>query len=146
VQQVSILLRYDDRMTSCSIVRHGRRVVAFLTLACGAAAQSAMLACPMALRSATGIAAQHAAHAQHAHGAADVEVSPAGSAVKEGTTSQPDAGCTMPIGCGATGITAPHATTARMGASAADAARPYRALDYRTVFPPHDPPPPRLRV
>ena len=140
-------------MSSSTIARLGRRLVALLTLSCGALAQSAMLACPMALTApAAGVAsqhdvhAQHEAHAQHAQGAADAAVSSPGSVVQDVTSPHPEAGCSMPTGCGAAGITAPRLSTARMGAFAAEAARPFGALDYRTVFPPHDPPPPRLRV
>lgn len=117
-----------------------------LTLASAGWAQSAMLGCPMALAAAgIGMAGQ-AASDEHLHHTPHLQVDQQSSAVADSSEPGSEPSCTMPVGCGAAGVTAPRAVVSSAGPPTNEAPGPSTAIQYTTVFLSHEPPPPRLPV
>jgi hypothetical protein len=125
-----------------------RRLVALLTLASAGLAQSAMIGCPTALAKpmANDVATQATPHGEHAHHMASGNDDRQASEVEGGSTAPFESSCTMPVGCGVTGITSPRWTGASAAAPTLEARRLIIVARYTTVFPAHEPPPPRFLV
>lgn len=119
-----------------------RRLVAVLTLATGGWVQAVALDCPMGLpANPSPDASAHAAHGPDAHAGASHESVPAD---EDSSTPHSDPGCMLVMGCGATGHVAPRLAGSSVEAPTVVPRTPLGTTRYATVFPTHEPPPPRL--
>jgi hypothetical protein len=111
-------------------------------------AQSAMIGCPTTSANpmANDVAAQAATHGNHAHHMEGGNDDRQASEVEGGSTPSSESSCTMPVGCGVAGITTPRWTGASVPAPTFEARRAIIVARYTTVFPVHEPPPPRFLV
>jgi hypothetical protein len=127
-------------------LRPTRRALALLTLAFGALAPTADTGCAMtAVGSASAVTT--AAHEEHGH-AHHVGGSGGAASSEDDSGDHPGSAptCMRVTGCGAGGLVSPFRSRPAPPAPALSAANLPTPDHYQTVFPGHEPPPPRLLV